>query len=169
MTPPQSESQITWPSRFTRVPRFDLDKPSVPIHFTSYTWNLHGVPIDIGQNVDLGKMLQSISESLKELALGISQTESYRQSSVVIATFSPEHYSVTRLIPVHIRSADEHFVATFFDANISTSGETEEEAFSNLKDLILEIFSYLDSADSEQLGPEPLRQIAVLREFIRSY
>jgi predicted RNase H-like HicB family nuclease len=129
------------------------------------------VSIDVAQAADIGKTLQSVYESLKELTLAIGRIElrlQDRQSNAVISTFSPEPYVLKLSIPVHIRSVDESFIATFFDANISTSGETEEEAFSNLKSLIVETFDYLDLVDPEHLGPEPLRQLEVLREFMSS-
>jgi len=123
-----------------------------------------------GQSVDYG-VFQSLSASLEEVARNVAKIEAEladtrRQASVAITTLSPEPYTLRRSIPVHIQPSGESFVATFFDANISTSGETQEEAFSNLKSLLIDTFEYLESVPKEQLGPEPFRQIAVLREFI---
>ena len=61
---------------------------------------------------------------------------------------------------------DEH-LATFFDANINASGETQEEAFANLKDVLLGTFQMLERMAESQLGPGPKRQRAVLIECIR--
>lgn len=124
----------------------------------------------VGQDVDYG-VFQSLSASLEEVARNVAKIEAEladtrKQASVAITTLSPEPYMLRRSIPVHIQPSGESFIATFFDANISTSGETQEEAFSNLKSLIVDTFDYLESVPEEQLGPEPLRQIAVLREFI---
>jgi predicted RNase H-like HicB family nuclease len=87
---------------------------------------------------------------------------------IPIATLVPEPYELTRDIPAVLQPVDDGFIATFFDANISTSGDTEEEAVSNLRSLILDIFEYLESEPTEALGPEPRRQLEVLRAFIRS-
>ena len=58
-------------------------------------------------------------------------------------------------------------IASFFDANIHASGDTEEEAFRNLKSLILDTFDSLSAEPAHRLGPEPTRQLAVLRQFVR--
>lgn len=84
-----------------------------------------------------------------------------------IPTLAPEPYQIVRDIPAAVEPAGDGFIATFFDANISTSGDTEEEAVSNLRSLILDTFEYLDSETSDSLGPEPTRQLAVLRVFLR--
>jgi hypothetical protein len=122
------------------------------------------------QYVDFG-IFKSITAPLQELVRTVARLETElanlrRQTNAVIGTLSPEPYILRRSIPVHIRPSGENYIATFFDANISTSGETEEEAFSNLKSLLTDSFEYLDSVPEEQLGPEPLRQLGVLREFI---
>jgi Arc/MetJ-type ribon-helix-helix transcriptional regulator len=83
-----------------------------------------------------------------------------------ITTFAPEPYQIRRDIPAVVEPAGDGFIATFFDANISTSGDTEVEAVSNLRSLILDTFEYLDSEPSDGLGPEPARQLAVLRVFL---
>src|SRR5262245_8308534 len=86
---------------------------------------------------------------------------------VPITTFAPEPYHVLRHIPVVLQPSGEEFIATFFDANISTAGETEADAVSNLRSLILDTFEYFASEPPENLGPEPTRQFAVLQEFLK--
>jgi len=66
---------------------------------------------------------------------------------------------------VTIATDVDGFVASFFDANISASGETAQEAFENLKSLALDIFDSLSREAPERLGPEPARQLAVLRSL----
>ena len=83
-----------------------------------------------------------------------------------IASFEPERYLLRRPIPVHLQSSGDQFIATFFDANITSSGDSEEEAFSNLKELILDTFDFFGDQEPSTLGPIPLRQMSVLREFI---
>lgn len=85
---------------------------------------------------------------------------------VPITTFAPEPYKARKNIMAVIESDVEGFTAGFFDANIYASGDTEEEALRNLKDLMLDIFDSLSAKSSKQLGPHPKRQLAVLREFI---
>ena len=85
---------------------------------------------------------------------------------IPIATLAPEPYELFRAIPVVVQPAGGEFIATFFDANISTAGDTQEEAVANLRSLLLDMFEYLESEPPEALGPEPTRQLGVLRAFL---
>jgi predicted RNase H-like HicB family nuclease len=85
---------------------------------------------------------------------------------VPITSFAPEPYEASRPIPAVIQPCEQGFVAGFFDANIHAAGDTEEEAVRNLKSLILDVFDSLSAEPAATLGPEPKRQLAVLREFI---
>jgi len=86
----------------------------------------------------------------------------------VIQTFEPEPYELLRPITVAIVEDGDGYMATFYDANVSTTGDTEQEAFENLKSLILDVFDSLERERPERLGPEPRRQLAVLRSFLRA-
>jgi len=89
------------------------------------------------------------------------------RKTVEIRTFAPEPYQLPSPISVSVEEdADGSFLVSFFDANISTTGENEQEAFENLKSLILDVFDSLNREDPAKLGPEPRRQLAVLRRFI---
>lgn len=87
--------------------------------------------------------------------------------TVPVASFVPEPFEVLQPIPVVIQPADDGFTATFFDANIGTSGDTQEEALANLKSLLVDIFTDLRGESPEKLGPEPSRQLSVLKAFIK--
>ena len=86
---------------------------------------------------------------------------------VSISSLSPEPYTVQRSIVASLRPTDDEFVATFYDAELSTSGETRSEAISNLRDLIVETYELLTSLAEDSLGPGPLRQRDVLQEYMR--
>ena len=86
---------------------------------------------------------------------------------VPMTNFAPEPFRLREPVWAVVQAVDDAFVATYFDANISTSGDTQEEAVANLKDLILDIYLDLDEEPVERLGPEPKRQLAVLRSVIR--
>jgi hypothetical protein len=87
---------------------------------------------------------------------------------VPVQTFAPEPYTLLKPMSVLIEDSEDGYLASFFDANIGTSGETEQEAFENLKSLVLDIFDSLSREAPERLGPEPARQLAVLRSFIHA-
>lgn len=86
--------------------------------------------------------------------------------SATIHSFAPEAYEALKPIRVEIEADGDSFIATFRDASIGTSGETEQEAFENLKSLILDVFDSLRREPAERLGPVPRHQLAVLKEVI---
>jgi len=88
--------------------------------------------------------------------------------TVPVTALGSEHYALVRDIPAIVQPAGGGFTATYFDANIATSGDTQEEAISNLKSLLIDLFEDLNAERSENLGPEPTRQLAILRELIKS-
>ena len=79
-----------------------------------------------------------------------------------------EPYILLQPIPVRIKEGEEGggFVACFQEANIGMSGDSPEEARGNLIADILDAFELLLSEEST-LGPEPSRQLAVLRRFLQ--
>lgn len=81
-----------------------------------------------------------------------------------IHTFAPEPYTVKKPIPVMVRPHDGEFLASFLDANVNASGETEQEAFEAIKSLMLDMFDQLGR--HAKLGPKLAKRLAVLREFI---
>ena len=86
--------------------------------------------------------------------------------AVPITTFAPEPYELRRPLLILVQREGAGFTASFFDANLHASGDTEEEAFRNLKSLLLDVFDSLRAEPAGRLGPEPKRQLAVLQEFI---
>ena len=86
--------------------------------------------------------------------------------TVPIESLAPEPYGVRKPFSVVVRQQGDDYIASFFDANVSTSGDTPEEAVLNLKDLVVAIYEDLSRHTEDQLGPGPRRQLQVLREFI---
>ena len=90
-----------------------------------------------------------------------------RLGAVPLTTLEPGQYELEREIQAVLHPSEDGFIATFFDANIATGGDTEQEALDNLRSLIIDTFEMLESEPSEKLGPEPQRQLKVLRSMIR--
>ena len=109
--------------------------------------------------------INAVLESMEELKAALARRD---QTAVIpITTLAPEPYQILRDIPAVVEPAADGFIATFFDANISTSGDSQEEAVSNLRSLILDTFEFLAAEPADSLGPEPARQLAVLRVFLK--
>jgi predicted RNase H-like HicB family nuclease len=83
-----------------------------------------------------------------------------------IATFAPEPFSIRKPIPVSFQESHGEYIASFLDAGVSAQGATVQEAFDNLKDLLLARFDRLVALPAEKLSPVIAKQAAVLREFI---
>src|ERR671937_608394 len=86
---------------------------------------------------------------------------------VPIASLAPEPFELTEQIHAVVQPTEGGYTATFFDANINTSGDTQEEAIRNLKSLICELYEDLEGESVETLGPQPLRQLEVLRTILK--
>jgi predicted RNase H-like HicB family nuclease len=86
---------------------------------------------------------------------------------IPISTFAPEGYETIAPIHVVIRRDDEGFVASFVEANINASGDTQSEAISMLKDMILGTYDRIIEKNDDQLGPVPRRQKKLLEKLIR--
>lgn len=88
----------------------------------------------------------------------------------IITSIDSDKYAIASEIPVIVREIgdeNDNYVARFPDANVNASGDTPDEAMTNLKSILLAKFEYFSSLPSERLGPEPRRQLAVLKSFIR--
>jgi predicted DNA-binding antitoxin AbrB/MazE fold protein len=85
---------------------------------------------------------------------------------VPIITLEPEPFDLLRSIPVVVQPTDDGYLATFFDANIGITGDTKEESVANLRLLLVDVFDELEREEA-QLGPQLIRQLAVLRGFMK--
>lgn len=84
---------------------------------------------------------------------------------IPIQTFAPEPYELKRPILAVVRPYDHEFTATFFDADLTACGESEEEAVKDLAYLILNNYDSL-SRPGLPLAPPIARRLAVLQDFI---
>lgn len=85
--------------------------------------------------------------------------------SVQIGTLSPEPYKINRPISVVIREHEDCVSAEFIEAGIGTSGDTTEEAISNLKELIAMTYESLRD-ETVPLASCAQEQLAILQDFI---
>jgi len=110
--------------------------------------------------------INSVSQQLAELKQEILRLQSLRAYVVPLTTLSSE-FHLTQPIPVTIEGCDENFIATFAEANISASGETEGDAIANFKDSLVSSYQLLEAMRSDNLGPLPARQWKVLQNVVR--
>jgi len=87
---------------------------------------------------------------------------------VPVTNLSPEPYGVLKPLPVLVEcSGEEHeWIATLLEVNLCSSGDNPVAAVENLKTYMLDIYDTLAEDDPRNLGPEPLRQLRLLREYL---
>jgi hypothetical protein len=87
-------------------------------------------------------------------------------SQAVINALPGEPYKVLQPISVTFEwIGEEGVLARFDDANIEITGDTPQDAFQSLVTVLLDTFEDF-SRESERLGPEPARQLSVLRKYV---
>jgi hypothetical protein len=112
--------------------------------------------------------LESTEATLCTVLKKLDRTASYQRPLwVPIESFAPEPYELTKPITLVVSPSDDGFEASFYDGELHASGETEGEAISNLKALILDTFEAFERLGEERLGPAPLRQWKILKTLIR--
>ncbi len=93
-------------------------------------------------------------------------SESFFVGRFLIPNPNDDSFRFVHPIPVSVITSDnECHVATFQEANVSASGETQFDAVDSLVSLITDVFSFLND-NSAHLGPEPARQLEVLRKYV---
>ena len=85
----------------------------------------------------------------------------------LITNFSGEPYRVLKAIPVTVRSLEigEEVEAAFAEGSIAWVAQSRVEAINGLKAEILNTLEDYE-ANKYRLGPEPARQLAVLRTYL---
>lgn len=124
-------------------------------------------PASARSNTKVGNgRLEKLERQVRSLAGQFKKLQENQIYIVPIETLSPEPFVLKRPIHVVVSEDNQDAVATFFDANLGMSGDNAEEAVRNLKAVIVDTFDSFEENESI-LGPEPARQLAVLREFIQ--
>lgn len=108
------------------------------------------------------KDLKAIKRQATQDCLPVS-----RSLAIPISTFAPEPYELSNPIQILIQYSNETFTASFLDANVNASGDTEAEALEEIKYSILNMFDRLVGLDDSKLGPGPRKQKNVLQSLIK--
>jgi hypothetical protein len=126
--------------------------------------------IQLLEKLELRQRHYSLIGSLSARVTALEERVSQPSSGpilVPIMTFEPEPFELVRDMLAVVQPMDDEFMACFFDANVNAGGCNQVEAMENLKDSLLSRFEYLDGQPTEKLGPALVKQLAVLRAFIR--
>ncbi len=117
----------------------------------------------------LGKArtFDSLAKEFLLLKNRVAHLEEERSMTVPIQSLAAEPFELVKPISVVVRKQGDQYIATFFDANLSASGDNDVEAVSNLKDIIVGAMEILEQHELSQLGPEPRHQLEVLSGFLK--
>ena len=120
----------------------------------------------ISEMIERRWQLTLLEKLVSDLRTRVHDLERDKGLLVSIETFAPEPFEVVKPFCVVVEQVDdEDFIATLYDANVSASGDTREEAVFNFKDTVLATFEMLES--EKKLGAAMRRQKAVLSALIR--
>lgn len=110
--------------------------------------------------------IELLSKEVLLLKSELARLENDRMVVVPIACLAPDPYELKAPISAVVRRMQDGYSATFFDANIGASGETEFEAVDNLKGMIVSAFEILREHSPDRLARSAARQKSVLDEYI---
>jgi hypothetical protein len=83
-----------------------------------------------------------------------------------VDTFAPEPYRVTAPFTIDLADEGQELIASWLEANLHASRETQEQAFNDLKAGVLDTFDRLERLGDDELGPGPRKQKRILRSHI---
>jgi hypothetical protein len=116
--------------------------------------------------IHLTDSVESIQEKLDGLSMAVERLASQRTFVVPLTTLAPEPMQMKLFIPATIEGDGEDFTATFSEANVSASGDTEADAIANLKESIVATYKILEAIPASEMSPLPARQWSVLNNVI---
>jgi len=123
---------------------------------------------DAGKRVETELRIGVLEKAILEMRSTVDQLARGRTIHVPISSLAPEPYAVVKPLVAVVVPDDDQFIASFYDANLHSSGDTEAEAIDNLKEVIASTFRRLSELGDKRLGPLPAKQLATLNEFVRA-
>ncbi len=112
-----------------------------------------------------------LEHTIKDFSKRLSKVEFVRQFAapliVPIDSLDPEPIDIVKPFHVVVQPYEDEFIATFFDANVSATGDTQQEAVANVKDMIVALFDLLESKPRKELGAAVKKQQSVLRAVLK--
>ena len=111
--------------------------------------------------------LEMVQKEIAAINSRLAKLEERAPLYVPIQSLAPEPYEIVKPMEVVVQFVEGEYVASFLDGNLSTGGDTQAEALSNLKASIVGTFEILTGMKDSELGPGPLQDKKTLEEFVR--
>lgn len=119
----------------------------------------------IHEMIELRWQTTLLDKAVIDLRKRLERLEATRTLVVPIQSLDPEPFELTKPILALVEPSEDEFIASFSDANVSASGETQGDAIANLKDMLICTFELLES--ETRLGTEMQRRRSVLATLLR--
>jgi hypothetical protein len=152
-------------SRFNTV-SININKPSIHLGLSQFAiteqqqqWSL--TVLSLENNI---RKLTTEMEELKEEIRQLCRTRTF---VVPLTTLAPAPFQIMQQIPVTIEGDGEEFTATFSEASVSGSGDTEAEAIDNFKDALLSNYDLYENMPASKLGKSIAQQWCIIKNVIR--
>ena len=110
--------------------------------------------------------MQMLERKMLLLEEQIRHSQNSKPKVVVINTLMSEPVIVKTPIYITISNVDDSYIAEFSDANISASGDTPDEALTNIKDIICAKYLLFKKHRVEELGKKIYQQYLILCQYI---
>ncbi|HEV2803360.1 MAG TPA: hypothetical protein VGW57_00380 [Chthoniobacterales bacterium] len=140
-------------------------EPVLPENIANFTELLTNYSTYVNAMVERRWQMTLTDRVLSDLRSRVEYLENHRTLVVPVDTFGDEDFEVFQPFSVVVEPSGDEFTATLYDANVSASGETVEEAISNLKEMLLELIELFETG--VKLGAAMQKQKAVLTSLIR--
>jgi predicted RNase H-like HicB family nuclease len=140
-------------------------EPVLPENIADFTELLTNYSTYVNAMVERRWQVTLTDRVLSDLRSRVQYLENHRTLVVPVDTFGDEEFEIIQPFSVVVEPSGDEFTATLYDANVSASGETVEEAISSLKEMLLEIVELFETG--VKLGAAMQKQKAVLTSLIR--
>jgi predicted RNase H-like HicB family nuclease len=128
--------------------------------------DVDGEPVLIDSAAARAQVDPQYAAELDRVVTAVRDPHGQGSRVVVIDSVAPEPYRLASRVQAVVRPEEDGFVASFPDAGIHASGETQQEAVANLKDMMVLVYRCLSEEPAERLGSGPARQLSVLRNYL---
>lgn len=118
------------------------------------------------EKVQLVRAVPELKVSVEEIVRSLSASRPVGCIQVQVDTMAHDVLEWLRPIQIVVQPCEDEFVATYFDGEISSTGQTQVEAVANVKDLIVRQFVKLNGISDSRLGLKMRRRKSVLAKII---
>jgi hypothetical protein len=126
----------------------------------------HTFSRQMGPKLEIDFRIGILEKVVLEMRHALTELASQKTIHVSVTSLEPEPFILSKPISIVVQQEGDEFSATYFDANINASGDTQTEAVANLKEMLVSIFRRFGELGMDRLGPALRKQYAVLKSVI---